>query len=101
MKKFGSFILIFIFIFVFFFQITFGFFDKTRISDNIFIPIGVWSRLTDPANPDNVQKYLDTLETIIKTNPNMDFADIEDYLNDILFDEDESGKHLDELFTDY
>ncbi|MCK9536684.1 MAG: hypothetical protein M0R05_03755 [Bacilli bacterium] len=101
MKKFGSFILIFIFIFVFFFQITFGFFDKTRISDNIFIPIGMWSRLTDPANPDNVQEYLDALETIIETNPNLDFADIEDYLNDLLFDEDESGKHLDELFTDY
>lgn len=101
MKKAGLLILSLVFIAIYFVQASLGFFDKPSISDRLFVPIGVWSPIEAPATPENVEDYLDTLETIIETHPNLETVDITEYLEDLLFEEGEDGKLLNEIFEDY
>lgn len=102
MKKIRLLILSFIMIFILFVQVSLGFFDNNSINDQLFVPIGVWTTLDDPATPETVKDYLETLDTIIETRPNMESADIADYLQEILFEENEEGEQqLDEIFADY
>ena len=84
MKKAGLLILSLVFIAIYFVQASLGFFDKPSISDRLFVPIGVWSPIEAPATPENVEDYLDTLETIIETHPNLETVDITEYLEDLL-----------------